>query len=350
MNHKPQRQPAFPRLASITGLACLAAMLVAFLSAGIADESLSPSPTAADEPAAGSQNQASPEESAKLPTADEILTQVRAKLEGLASLRCDLQQTALISGIKLTAFGKYVEASGNRVHLEYFIFPMANVRADDAKALALDAPAPELNEADNRGVLTQVSDGSVLYTSWKNGDTQRVTRRNIRDILAAAAATTTYDPQRAAMDLGVGGLRGLISRLQTTMEFAVVKTVSIGDRNFLEVTGRWNEKVRKDVFRLPEGSIVDPRPHVPEYVRVYVDSQTMLPRRIQFLKRSMDATAKMVRPLLTLDLRNLVVNEAVDDQVFTFQAPEKIQEEDLTEQVIQQIQASVQPPTAAPEK
>jgi len=349
MNHKPQRQPAFPWLAPISGLTCLAAVLVACISAGIADESPPPSSTA-DEPTEGTQKAVTPEGSTSLPAGDEILTQVRAKLEGLASLKCDLQQTALISGMKLTASGKYVEASGNRVNLEYTIFPMANVRADDARALSLDAPALEMKDADNRGVLTQVSDGNVLYTSWKNGDAQRVTRRNIRDILAAASATAAYDPQRAAMDLGVGGLRGLISRLQTSMEFAMVKTVSIGDREFLEVTGRWSEKVRKDVFGLPEGTIVDPRPHVPEYVRVYVDPQTMLPRRIQFLKRSMDATAKLVRPLLTLDLRNLVLNETVDDQIFTYQAPEKIQEEDLTEQVIQQIQASVQPPAAAPEK
>jgi hypothetical protein len=195
-----------------------------------------------------------------------------------------------------------------------------------------------------------VSDGTILSTSWKNGETHRVTRRNIRDILAAAEASSSYDPKNAAMDLGVGGLRGLISRLQTTMEFAPVKSLKVGERRVFEVTGRWNEKVRKEIFRIPEGSLVDPRPQVPEYVRVYVDAETMLPRRIQFLKRSMNATEKMVRPMITLDLRNLVINEPVEDQTFVFQAPkENLPEEDQTEQVIEMIQKSLQPTTAPTE-
>ena len=57
----------------------------------------------------------------------------------------------------------------------------------------------------------------------------------------------------------------------------------------------------------------------------------------------MDPTEKMVRPLITLDLRNVVVNEAIEDSVFVFQAPENTPEEDQTEQVIQMIQQSLQP-------
>ena len=248
--------------------------------------------------------------------------------------------------MKLTAFGRYLEASGNRVNLKYFIFPMTGQKQEDVAALALDAPVAEIKEADNRGELTQVSDGNVLYTMWKNGETPSVTRRNIRDILAAAQATTSYDPKNAAMDLGVGGLRGLVSRLQTTMEFAPVKSVKVADREFLEVTGRWNAKVRNEIFKIPADTIVDPRPQVPEYVRVYVDAQTMLPRRIQYLKRSMDPTQKVVRPMITLDFRNLVINETVDDSMFTFTAPENVKEEDGTQMVIQLIQQSVAAPAS----
>jgi len=251
--------------------------------------------------------------------------------------------------MKLTAVGKYVEASGNRVSLQYVIYPMSPETVDDAKQLALDAAPQTFDESRNRGVLIQVSDGTVLLTSWKNGDTQRVTRRNIRDILTAAEATKTYDPKNAAMDLGVGGLRGLISRLQASMEFAPVKSLTVGERQVFEVTGRWNERIKKDVFKVPEGTLVDPRPQVPEYVRVYVDAETMLPRRIQFLKRSMNPAEKMVRPLITLDLRNVVLNEAVDDQTFKFTAPENVPEEDQTEQVIQLIQQSINS-TAQPDQ
>jgi outer membrane lipoprotein-sorting protein len=74
----------------------------------------------------------------------------------------------------------------------------------------------------------------------------------------------------------------------------------------------------------------------------------MLPRRIQFLKRSMDPTAKMVRPLITLDFRNLVINEPVDDQAFVFKTPEKAVEVDETENVIQMIQQSLKPASTEP--
>jgi hypothetical protein len=130
------------------------------------------------------------------------------------------------------------------------------------------------------------------------------------------------------------------------MEFAPVKSITVGERKVYEVTGRWSERIRKEVFKVPEGSVVDPRPHVPEYTRVYVDAETMLPRRIQFLKRSMDPTAKMVRPLITLDFRNLVINEPVDDQAFVFKTPEKAVEVDETENVIQMIQQSLKPASA----
>jgi hypothetical protein len=361
MNHKPQTLPHFSRSALLAAAIGAPVLFVALLTAESAAEATAPAVSAQEtttsaSPDAAAQDPSTPESPAPtadaLPAATEILKQSRGKLEELQTLKCDLHQTAMISGMKLVALGKYVEASGNRVNLQFHVFPMTGLRPDDAKAIALDAPTPELKEADSRGVLTQVSDGIVLYTSWKNGDAVRVTRRNIRDILAAASATSSYDATSAAMDLGVGGLRALIARLETTMDFAPVKMVKAGDNDVYEVTGKWNERIRKEVFQLPEGTVTDPRPQVPEYVRVYVDVATMLPRRIQYLKRSLEPTQKVVRPLLTLDIRNLVINEPVDDQTFVFTTPEKATEEDLTQQVIEMINQSVQPkqsPAATPE-
>ena len=344
MNHKPQSLTVLPWLALVASFLTLMTICTLRIPAAFADEAQPPFEAAAPATVEVQELAVTDSPSSVAQSGDELLTQVRAKLEGLDSLKCELHQTAVISGMKLTAFGRYTEASGNRVHLQYHIFPLIQAKADDVKALALDAEAPTLNEADNRGILTQVSDGEVLYTSWKNGDAVKVTRRSIRDILAAALAVSNYDPQNAAMDLGIGGLRGLISRLQTSMEFAAAKPVKVGDRDFLEVTGRWNQRVRNEVFKMPEGAITIPQPFLPEYVRVYVDAQTLLPRRIQYLKRSLDPTQNIVRPMITLDLRNLVLNETVDDQLFVFQSSEGTPEEDLTQQVIQAIQQAGQPP------
>lgn len=351
MNYKPKTFPHFSTRTVLAGCLLSIGAFSLAKSAVVADEA----PAVATPAAADAQTPAETQPSANtaaaapnLPAADEILNQLRSKLEGLDSLRCELHQTSLIAGMKLIARGKYQEASGNRVNLEFMIFPMVAEKAEDAKQLALDAEPAPVDEAQNRGVLNQVSNGSVLSTLWKNGDMQRVSRRDITTILAAAEATKAYDVKNAAMDLGIGGLRGLVSRLQTTMEFAPVKSLKVGDRKVYEVTGRWSERIRKEVFKVPDGSIVDPRPYVPEYTRVYVDAETMLPRRIQFLKRSMDPTAKMVRPLITLDFKNLVINEPVDEQAFVFKTPEKAVEVDETETVIQMIQQSLKSASTDP--
>ncbi len=47
--------------------------------------------------------------------------------------------------------------------------------------------------------------------------------------------------------------------------------------------------------------------------------------------------------MLTLDLRNIVLNEAVDEQQFSFTPPEGVKEEDVTQRVIEMIQKSNQP-------
>ncbi len=337
MNYKPQNRPNLPFFLNLRRLRGVGACLLLSAAAVLADEKPgTQDPAAAAAPAAAAPAQESPAAApaVALPSPEEVLSQARARLEGLDSLSCELQQTASMAGIKLIAKGTYTEAAGNRVHLAYQIFPMTPMRATDGPAMALDAPAAEFKPEETRGELLQVSDGNVVYTQWKNGDSVRVNRRNLRDIQEAAAAVPGYDAASVAMDLGVGGMRSLLSRLQASMTFVPVKVVKAGDRSILEVTGRWSDRVRKEVFQLPEGTFVDSRPHIPEYVRVYVDQETMLLRRIQFLKHSLDATQKMARPLLTLDLRNLKVNEPVDGALFSYTPPEKTPAEDQTEAVM----------------
>jgi hypothetical protein len=348
MNYKPQNHPNLPSFFNLRRFRGVGACLLLSAAAVLADEKPgTQDPAAAAAPAAPAAAPAQESPAAApavaLPSPEEVLTQARARLEGLDSLSCELQQTASMAGIKLIAKGTYTEAAGNRVHLAYQIFPMTPMKAMDGPAMALDAPAAEFKPEETRGELLQVSDGNVVYTQWKNGDSVRVNRRNLRDIQEAAAAVPGYDAASVAMDLGVGGMRSLLSRLQASMTFVPVKVVKAGDRSILEVTGRWSDRVRKEVFQLPEGTFVDSRPHIPEYVRVYVDQETMLLRRIQFLKHSLDATQKMARPLLTLDLRNLKVNEPVDAALFSYTPPEKTPAEDQTEAVIKAIQASVAP-------
>ena len=357
MNHKPEYQYKLPIFSGIPLLALLAAAAGGYLPAVIADEPEKPpaeapagaaaapaatpeTKTAQDAPPQPAASPDAAAAAADLPAADEILNQARTRLEGLDSLECDLQQTAVIGGMRILAAGRYTEAAGNRVHLVFRMYPMSPLKAEDAKTIALDAPAVEIKSEQLSGELQQICDGTVVHTIWKNGDTTRVTRRTLTAIQEAAASAGGFESGSVAMDLGVGGLRSLISRLQSSMVFAPVRKVMAGDRALLEVTGRWSDRVRKDVFGLPEGTFTDARPWVPEYSRVYVDQETSLPRRIQYLKHSPNPAEKVARPLLTLDLRNLRLNTTVDAALFRFVPPENVTVEDQTDAVINAIRSS----------
>ncbi len=361
MNHKPKPLTIFPGLTVIIGLAASLAITLPPAPAGSADETVDPAATAgADEkktPVEGESSEtpttdgseSAPEPaavSANLPESRDLLNQVRGALQGLDSLKCDLHETVILSGMKLQAVGTYAEASGNRVHVEFRIFPSQPAGKSDAGQLALDAEPMAISPDTAQGELTQISDGTVLFTLMKNGANVRLTRRNLRDVMDAATKVAGYDADHVAMDLGVGGLRGLISRIESLMEFAPVQTKKVGETEFYIVRGRWNAKTRKELFRLPENAVVDPRPHVPEYVVFYIDAKTLLPRRIEYRKRAPDPAQKFDRPLVTLDLRNLVLNESLPDDMFAFSAPEGVKEEDVTEQTIQAIQQSAAPPAS----
>ena len=160
MNHKPQSLSVLPWLAVVAGVLTLVTTCALRIPAAFADEAQPPVEAAAPATAAVQEPAATEPQSSVAQSGDELLTQVRAKLEGLDSLKCELHQTAVISGMKLTSFGRYTEAAGNRVHLQYHIFPLIQAKADDVKALALDAEAPTINEADNR--VKYVMNGFVI--------------------------------------------------------------------------------------------------------------------------------------------------------------------------------------------
>jgi hypothetical protein len=310
-------------------------------------EAAPPETPPADAPAADPATPEPAAATADAPNPTELLNQVRSKLQSLDSLKCDLHQTVMMAGMTLHASGTYAEASGNRVHVEFRIFPSQPAVQEDVKKLAIDAEPAALAPETARGELTQVSDGTILFTHWKNGATVRVTRRNLRDIMEAATKVAGYDPDHVAMDLGVGGLRGLISRIESLMEFAPVQTKKVGEADFYVVRGRWNAKARKELFQLADDAVVDPRPHVPEYVVFYIDAKSLLPRRIEYRKRAANPAMKFDRPMVTLDLRNVVLNEALPDDMFVFATPEGVKEEDITELTIQSIQQTTQSPPAA---
>lgn len=277
-------------------------------------------------------------------SANAVLTKVTDTLKSAQSLSCNLQQTILISGQKMLAAGRYVQGTGNRMRLEYRIFPAESVNSKDATLLDPGAEPVDVNDLKINGALTQISDGSVLWSKWQNGPETQITRRNIREILEAVKDIKNTTATDSLRSLGVGGLQTLISQLQIGMEFGQVKEQTIAGSTVYILTGRWTQKTRQDIFQVPNGDMDTLLPpYVPDYVRVYIDQKAGLPRRIEYLKRHPNPEVKQAQPLAILDFRNIKLNESLNETMFDIakeDSDESIEEKDLTRSVIEAIKAA----------
>ena len=195
--------------------------------------------------------------------------------------------------------------------------------------------------AGHTGLLERVSDGSVLWTKWKNGPREQVTRRNISEIVEALSDVPNETSVKSLQSLGVGGLQTLMSQLQIGMDFGEVREMKTETSSRLVLVGRWNQKTRTDIFKLPEDSSAVLPEYIPDFVRLYVDADKFLPLRIQYLKKH--AEQDRVRPVVTLDFRNFALNFKLDDEVaahmfeFVREKDTEVKEVDLTSAVIDSI-------------
>lgn len=274
-------------------------------------------------------------------TANQVFEKIGQNLNDLDTLSCEISQSVMLTGQLFQAVGRYAQASGNRMRLEYRIFPARAVNAKDSQEMALGQPAPDVSDRKATGSLERVSDGTVLWTKWKNGPQQQLTRRNISEIIEALKDVPNETSVKSLQNLGVGGLQTLMSQLQVGMDFGEVRELEGEGSNQLVLAGRWNAKTLKDVFNQSAETPTALPDYVPDYVRLYVDSARMLPLRIQYLKKHPELTK--VRPIVTLDFRNFDLDFDLNDEVaakwFEFDRgeDEEIKEEDLTASVIESI-------------
>lgn len=353
MKHKPQSLTSLPLSGSLALTAAVAVFVsIAPVSLTADENATSGAPTNSTETAADETTAASkpaPKRSAL--TADQVFGKVKAQLDSLQGFSCDIRQTVFMTGHRLQARGRYYHASGNRLRLEYRLFPIRAVKAGDKEYLSIDSDGEDTTELKPTGSLTQVSDGSVLWTYWINAGQKQLTRRNIREIMEAADAEPNYSAATSLSDLGVGGMQTLMAQLQVGMDFGAVLEQESARGPLLMVTGRWNDRTRAEVFKLPpeaDGPMPD---YIPDYVRVYVTAATMTPARIQYVKRHPNPDIKQVRPLATLDFMNFKAENEIPAAVFEFERPddEEITEVDLTSDVLEAIKKAGAKPGTKPD-
>lgn len=180
------------------------------------------------------------------------------------------------------------------------------------------------------GSLTEVCDGERLWSLTELPGTKRVTRRDIRQILAAVESARMKPERAAAVDLALGGLPALLTSLQRTMVFEAMKEETIDQRPVVILQGKWNDEWHGKLA----GKKGELPPHLPEAVRVYFAADTQFPERLLYLKQQ---PSKKYKPLLDLQFRNVVLDGPVDDREFDFTPPENVEPEDVTRQYLDQL-------------
>ena len=238
-------------------------------------------------------------------------------------MKADIEHTVSLGNQQFRATGRYLN-SGSKLRLEYSVKP--DQGAD--------------------GSLIEVCDGKVLWSLMTLGGTKRVTHRDVQQIKAAAAAASEKSVSDAVLtaELGLGGLSSLFASLERTMTFDAMKQDEVEGRSRTVVQGQWKSNVVSRWKRKAD----DPLPvYIPDAVRIIVDSTTLFPERIVYLKKQTEKDKKGYRALVSFQFQNVELDAAIDDQEFTFVPPEDVVPEDITRQYLDRITKSQEGEAAA---
>lgn len=280
---------------------------------------------------------ATQDEAAKT-SADQVMSDALKGLANYSSIKADLHEAVTMGTRRFTATGSYLQGPNNQLRLSLEIQPIEETAAPtngkSPTAKKTDEPKGKKN-----GVV-QVSDGRILWTEWILAGKSRVERRDIQEITKALEGSDRWTPQQLVSDMGLGGVPALLTSMKKRMVFNGVREEQIDGKPFVVVQGRWSD-AQIQLFR-PGNTESDPilDPFLPEYVRIFFEKKTLFPRRIMFLKRHPNPEQRTARPMVTLDLTNVVLNGETDSEQFRFTGSTKDQT-DITEQLIDALKQQI---------
>ena len=243
------------------------------------------------------------------PEAKSALDQARQRLLSYPSIQAKLVETVALANRRFTINGSYLQGGGSdlRLRLEF------NVKLGDTE-----------------GAILEVCDGKVLWTRHQIGGDVRISRRDVGQIQQAAADSGLPD-DLITVDLGFGGLPGLLASIEKSMQFDSFKEDMADGRKLIVIEGGWKPAMLKSWKR----TSADPLPdYVPSRIRVYLDGESLFPRRILYLGRNAE---QILQPKVSLDFSEIETNVAIPAAKFKFVPPDGIFPEDLTPQFLEQI-------------
>lgn len=257
-------------------------------------------------------------DTAPAPDALSLLKQVQQQLVEARTISATIRQQVLTGADPVLVSGSY-QSSGIKLRLEYRV------------ELGTQA----------QGSLLEVCDGDVLWSRLDVLKSQRVTRRDVREIIQAAQASGGAAEAILAAEMGLGGLPALFASLQRTMVLEKTTKDRYRGISCWVLTGRWSEayslKLRGGQ---PQGKLP---PQVPDLMKVFVDQATLLPVRVVYFKQQAEGG---LRATVNLEFVDVLLNEPVADEVFVFVPPDDVVPEDVTRQFVEQITQSARPAAA----
>lgn len=253
--------------------------------------------------------------------ADAYLSQAQRTLAARQSVRADLLEIVSLGDPPFRMLGSYVGA-GLKLRLEF--------------SVKLPGGA--------QGSLLEVSDGERLWSQLELPGSKRVTRRDVRQILAALEDARLQPGRAPAANLALGGLPALLASLQRSMQFDALKEETLDGHAVVVLQGRWKNDILARFGATPEAGELPPQ--VPDLVRIYFAADTQFPEKLLYLKRLPEK--KSYRPLVELQFRNVVLDGPLDEREFDFTPPDNIEPEDITRQYIEQLLPPQKPADAKP--
>lgn len=258
----------------------------------------------------------------------ELLGQARDRLFRGTSVRADMRQYVDFGGQTFTGEGSYAAGADFRYRLEF-----------------------RVQLGDSEGRFLEVCDGQILHTRRQIGKIAKgkealtqspsveLTRRDIQKILKETRKNLDVPGALHAAEMGIGGLPSVLASLERTMIFESATQSRHEDRDVWILEGRWNPK-QKDALLGKMGPLSGQLAgFMPDRVRIYLDAESLFPKRFLYMKRS-SATQETFRPMLVVEFYNVVLNEPLPQQLFVYVTPPGVDERDTTAEYLQMINAA----------
>lgn len=239
-----------------------------------------------------------------------LVTRAHRQLIDHKSVSAEIEQTVNFGRQRFQATGRYT-TSGTQLRLEF------QVQLADGVG----------------GSLLEVCDGDVLWSYTKIMDSQRLTRRDIKQILNAAAASGASPDALLSAELALGGVPSLLAACQKHLNFdALKREADAAGRATTVVQGRWKQEFAKKWQLNEQGDLPE---YVPDQIRIVFAADTLFPQRFLFLKKSPGKAS--FRPLVDLRFTNVQLNGEVDDEQFRFVPPDGAVPENTTREYLELI-------------